>query len=236
MRSVAALGFGLLLASGGCRSRDAEIHDIIARAATESHSGTGDDIQLAICGFKLGAGAKVVVEQLSMKFEGKDESGTGEMTAVLTGDAGLRCEGTASFSYRLSHNRDASHYSVRKFERTSPAVPLVAAVKERATPATLGTPVNATLTDDWPLLPSMSAAAYSFQIPRDGRYSFRLPRPAGSDEVWFVAYQDGHPINDPNGGITEIALVAGPVAILVLSGKPGPAVLEATAVGGGEHH
>ena len=110
---------------------EGEIRDIIARAATESHSGTGNDIRSRSAASNSGQGEDRG-EQLSMKLEGKDEGGTGEMTAVLTGDAGLRCEGTASFSYGLSHNRDASRYNVRKFERTSPAVPLVAAVKERA--------------------------------------------------------------------------------------------------------
>lgn len=222
---------GLLLTScDGSRSREREIHDTLARVALDSHSGTGDDIHLAICGVRFGAGAKLKVDELGLKLFGDDEKGRGEMTAVITDDAGVRCEGMASFTYAQSHNRDFGRFTVGNFERKGEPVPLVAEVKKRAAEAVLGTPLTATLTDDWPLLPGKSASAFRFQIPRDGRYGFRLPRPRDPDEVWFVAYQDDHPINDPQGGITEIGLVAGPVWVLVLSGKAGPAVLDAAAV------
>jgi hypothetical protein len=160
----------------GCRSREAEVHAIIERAASDIESGTSDDIKLAICSVRPGSHVKLRAERLSVKLTG-EENGTGEMSVTLVADSGLRCEGTAKFTYGSSPNKGSSQrYYVRNFERVSAHGPVVAAVSGRATSATLGAPIDVTLTDDWPLLPETSAAARTFQIHRDGRYSFVFPR------------------------------------------------------------
>jgi hypothetical protein len=219
-----------LLSAPGCRRpRNAEIRDDIERAATDFGSGTSTGIQLAICGFTPGHHVKLHVESLSLTL-GRGDRGTGEMEAILTGDSGLRCEGKASFEYEPSPDKSSSqHWWVRAFARVGAPSPVVAIAKGRATKGALGVPVNATLTDDWPALPRTSAAALTYDIPRDGRYGFRLSTTQGP-AAWFVAYQGDRPIQDPSGGITEIALVAGPVTILLLADEPLAVVLDARAV------
>lgn len=168
-------------------------------------------------------------KNISITLSGDGDAGTGEVSAKLALSPSHTCEGNAAFKYHRRKRGDGTSYiQIEDLHRTDPWPAAVGKMIALARPIPIDSETALELQPG--VTPDGSnSAMVKVDIPNKGKHCIRVPL-SSSDGV-FTAFQNGQPIRDPFGAISDLTLEPGPVYVLVVSKTPMKASVTVRSVG-----